>query len=134
MQIVTLTDAQKIDLVNTLIQSDLAIAAILFGVLGFLYTVYAAFAQNTLSPEQLADETKVDLRTSPLLPYLRQIGWFNIAALGMSLVVTFGCFVWLAYPSDTLLLLLSVGTIAEAAFLFLMGCYIVHRLMPVYDR
>jgi hypothetical protein len=129
-----MTPDQKFTLVNTILGANLAVAAILFGVLGFLYSVFAAFARRELPTDNLADETQVDLRPHPLLWYLKRVAVVIVIGLGISVLIAGGCFAWLLCPRDWILSALSGGVLVEVVFLFAIGCYVTYRLMPVYAK
>lgn len=130
----SLTPDQKYTLINTILSADLSLAAILFGVLGFLYSVFSAFTRRETVASKVAeqDETLVDWRPHPLLWYLSQIARYNVIVLGIATLIAFGCFAWFLCQNDLLLILLSIGVLIEIAAIFGIGFYVTRRLMKAY--
>lgn len=129
-----MTPDQQATLVTAILGADLAVAAILFGVLGFLYSVFATFARRELPGTEPVNETKLDLRPHPILWYLRRVALWLVVGLGISLLIATGCFAWFLFPTGWLCVSLAAGLLFEITFLFVIGCYVVFWLMPVYSR
>jgi hypothetical protein len=112
--------------------ANLSAAAILFGVLGFLYSVFAMFARRELPATALVDETKIDLRPPPVLAYLRQVAKWLVLGLGIAVVVAVGDAVWFVFPDQWLCSALVAALLLEVVFLFAIACYVTVALMRVY--
>ena len=127
-QMVTL----KITLAAAILGANLAVAAILFGVLGFVYSVFATFARRDRPQMDVLDETVIDLRAHPIIAPLRKTGrWISITLL-FSLIISFVCFLWFFRPSDIILIVSSIGLLGEVLFMVTVGFYIAFKLMPKY--
>lgn len=119
-----MTDDQQVTLVTALLGGDLAIAAILFGVLGFLYTVYATFAPPKLRPNEKIPPPH------PILIPLARVARCIVLGLGISAIIAIGCLSWFLCPEWALLVAVVAGLLFEVTFLFAVSCYVTFRLMP----
>jgi len=115
--------------VTAILGAQIAIASILFGVLGFLYSVFATFARRTIPPG--ADETKIDLRTHPVLPHLRSIAEWILGGLVLSLLGTIISLVWLASPKPAFDVLLALILVGEILLITFMGFHVTVILMYI---
>ena len=113
--------------------AEVGIAAILFGVLGFVYSVFATFSRRELPNMATIEETEIDLRPHPILRYLKRVAQWITIGLGLALLVSTGCFAWFLWPKDWILTVLACGLLGEVTFLFVIGLYITFWLMPVYS-
>jgi hypothetical protein len=127
-QIVTL----KIALAAAILEANVAIAAILFGVLGFVYTVFATFARRERPQTGDIDETTLDLRSHPIIAPLRRVARWLAVSLSLSLIISITCFWWFLLPIDYLLIISSVGLLCEIILMIVIGFYIAFKLMPRY--
>ena len=124
--------ALKITLAAAILGANLAVAAILFGVLGFVYSIFATFARRELPQTADIDEANLDLRAHPILAPLRRTARWLVITLIFSLMITLLCFLWFFTPNDTILIVSSIGLIGETLFIVVMGVYIAFKLMPKY--
>ena len=125
----TLSQDQQVSLVTTILGANLTVAAIFFGVLGFIYAVFVNFAPPKL-PNEPVKEMRVPLLTHPILVPLTQIARLILIGLGLSVFVAGGCFVWFSYQAEKLLIAIIVGLLFEVLLLFGIGARIVFSLMP----
>jgi hypothetical protein len=114
---VTLDQSQQISLVTAILGADLSIAAILFGVLGFVYAVFASLACPQL-PDTPVKEMQIPILPHPLLDPLTKVARWTLLGLGLSVVIAIGCFSWFLCPGNGMLIAISLGLILEVIFLF----------------
>jgi len=123
-----LNPEQQISLITALLGADLTLAAILFGVLGFVYAVFGTLAQPKL-PDEPVKDMRVPILPHPLLIPLTRVAQWILAGLFLSTGVAAGCFVWFLYPSETLLICIAAALFLEVVLLFGIGAFVVYSLM-----
>src|SRR4051794_9349345 len=99
---------QQISLITGLLEADLAIAAMLFGVLGFIYAVYVNFASPKL-PNTPVRDMQVPVLPSPMIDPLIMVARWILLDLGLSVLLTSGCLFWFLCPKNSLLIGVSIG-------------------------
>lgn len=119
---------QQISLVTAILGGNLSVAAILFGVLGFIYAIYASFA-SPRTPQAPVNQMDIPILPSPVLAPLARIARLVFWGFVLSVVVAGGCFVWFLYPFEWLLLAVSVGLLIEFISLLGVGFFVVFKLM-----
>lgn len=119
---------QQISLVTAILGGNLSVAAILFGVLGFIYAIYASFASPHMPPDSV-DQMSVPILPSPVLAPLALIARFVFWGFVLSVIIAGGCFVWFLYPVEWLLVAVSVGLLIEFLSLLWVGFFVVFKLM-----
>jgi hypothetical protein len=133
-----LTVGEELTLITAILAANLSVAAILFGVLGFLYSVFAVFARQEISTtthvnQTEVDETTVDLRPHRILPHLRRVANWLVIALGLAVIIAIGDTVWLFFRDQVWLCgTLILALLLEVVLLFIIACYVTFKLMPVY--
>ena len=129
-EFVNLDQSQQISLVTAILGGNLSVAAILFGVLGFIYAIYAGFASPHMS-EKSVNEMSAPIVPSPVLAPLALIARFIFWGFVLSLLIAFGCFIWFICPEDWLLITVSVGLLLELLALVGVGYFIVFRFTSI---
>jgi hypothetical protein len=129
---------EQLTLITAILAANLSVAAILFGVLGFLYSVFAVFARQELpttthTEQSEGNETTTDLVPHRILPHLRRVANWLVLALGLAVVIAVGDAVWL-FSRDQVWLCgtLVLALLLEVVLLFIIACYITFKLMPIY--
>lgn len=125
----TLDPSQQIALITAILSADLTVAAILFGVLGFIYAVYASFATPHL-PEAPIKELRMPVFPHPILDPLARVARWILFGLGLATVIAIGCSIWFLIPRNGLLIGIAGGLLLEVILLFGIGAFVVFALMP----
>jgi hypothetical protein len=135
-----LTPDQRFNLIAAMLSGSLAVAAILFGVLGFVYSIFAMVASQEKPPQIVGERPELTTVVSPPAPiqkYLRQVAGWIVVGLGASFLIVGGCVVWFLVPADyylkdTLCVSLVYTLLLEVLGLFVLGCYVIFsRMMHV---
>ena len=120
---------EQVAMISAFLGANLAIAAILFSALGFLYAVYANLAVPHL-PNEADEDMKTPVLPSPVLAVIALISRFILGTLGLSLLIAICCLIWLYCPIKDLFTVIVWGLLGESVALFGLGSYIVIRLIP----
>jgi hypothetical protein len=123
---------EQLTLITAMLAANLSVAAILFGVLGFLYSVFAMFQRP--GPPTTQDETApIGLGEPRILPHLRRVAGWLVLGLGLAVVIAIGNTVWLFFRDQVWLCSTLVpALLLEVALLFIIACYVTRRLMHVF--
>lgn len=119
---------QQISLVTAILGGNLSVAAILFGVLGFIYAIYASFASPQM-PQVPVNQMDMPILPSPVLAPLALIARFVFWGFVLAVIIAGGCFIWFLYPVEWLLVVVSIGLLIELLSLLWIGFFVVFKLM-----
>lgn len=124
----------QVTLVNTILAASVGIASILFAVMGFMYSVFTTFVRPLhprTDPAVVRSLEEEDWRPPPIIETLRYGARWLVISLGFAVILVVGSCLWFRFPTLWLLVSLTSGLIVESFFLFLMGCWVVFKLMRI---
>lgn len=110
------------------------VAAIIFAVLGFMYSVLVTFVRPLhprVDEETVRSLEEADWQPPPIIKTLQRGGQRLIFGLGFALLMVIGCSVWFVFPKPWLCMILIIGLVGEIIFLFMISCWVVFKLMRI---